>query len=74
MGLDLDLDEAGFLGAVRRIGLPAPCADARIGRRVALFGALLESGALGAAVAGRAALLASRTPERGFSCCSLLRP
>ena len=63
VGLDLDLDEAGFLGAVRRIGLSAPCADARIGRRVALFGALLEPGPLGTAMAGRAALLAARTPR-----------
>ena len=59
VGLDLDLDEGGFLGAVRRIGLPAPAADARIRRRVVLFGALIEPGPLGAAVAGRAALLAA---------------
>ena len=59
MGLDLDLDEGGFLGAVRRIGLSAPAADARIRRRVVLFGALIEPGPLGAAVAGRAALLAA---------------
>ena len=44
MGLDLDPDEGGFLGAVRRIGLPAPSADAHIGRRVVLFGALIEAG------------------------------
>ena len=60
MGLDLDLDEGGFLGAVRRIGLSAPAADARIRRRVVLFGALIEPGPLGAAVAGRAALLAAQ--------------
>ena len=36
VGLDLDLDEGGFLGAVRRIELPAPAADARIRRRVVL--------------------------------------
>ena len=59
MGLDLDLDEGGFFGAVRRIGLPAVCADACIRRRVDLFGSLLESGPLGAAVAGHAALLAA---------------
>ena len=59
VGLDLDLDEGGFPGAVRRIGLPAPSADARIRRRVVLFGALLEPGPLGAAMAGRAALLAA---------------
>ena len=59
VGLDLDLDEGGFLGAVRRIGLTAPSADARIRRRVVLFGALIEPGPLGAAVAGRAALLAA---------------
>ena len=59
VGLDLDLDEGGFLGAVRRIGLPAASADGRIGRRVELFGALIEPGPLGAAVAGRAALLAA---------------
>ena len=59
VGLDLDLDEGGFLGAVRRIELPAPAADARIRRRVVLFGALIEPGPLGAAVAGRAALLAA---------------
>ena len=57
VGLDLDLDEGGFLGAVRRIGLPAPSADARIRRRVVLFGTLREPGPLGAAVAARAALL-----------------
>ena len=62
VGLDLDLDEGGFLGAVRRIGLPAPSADARIGRRVVLFGALLEAGPPGAAVAGRAVLLAAWAP------------
>ena len=59
VGLDLDLDEGGFLGAVRHIGLPALCADAGIGRRVVLFGALLEPGPRRAAVAGRAALLAA---------------
>ena len=62
VGLDLDLDEGGFLGAVRRIGLPAPSADAHIGRRVVLFGALIEAGPLGAAVAGRAVLLAAWAP------------
>ena len=42
MGLDVDLDEGGFLGAVRRIGLPAACAGACVRRRVDLFAALLE--------------------------------
>ena len=60
VGLDVDLDEGGFLGAVRRIGLPAVCADACIRRRVDLFAALLEPGPPGAAVAGRAGLLAAR--------------
>ena len=71
MGLDLDLDEGGFLGAVRRIGLPAPAADARIRRRVVLFGSLLEPGPLGAAVAGRAVLLAALTLRARFVllCC-----
>ena len=36
--------EGGFLGAVRRIGLPAPAADARIRRRVVLFGASSSPG------------------------------
>ena len=61
MGLDLDLDEGGLLGAVRRIALPAVCADACIRRRVDLFGSLLESGPLGAAVAGRAVLLTAHS-------------
>ena len=75
MGLNLDLDEGGFLGAVRRIGLPAPSADARIGRRVALLGALLKPGPLGAAVAGpRRAAGRACVPSGGLSCCSLLRP
>ena len=59
VGLDLDLDEGRFLGAVGRVGLPAAGADARIRRRLVHFGALLEPGPLGAAVAGRAALLAA---------------
>ena len=59
VGLDLDLDEGGLLGAVRRIGLPALCADACIRGRVELFGVLLEPRPLGAAVAGRATLLAA---------------
>ena len=42
MGLDVDLDEGGFLGAVRRMGLPAACAGACVRRRVDLFAALLE--------------------------------
>ena len=66
VGLDLDLDEGGFLGAVRRIGLPAPSADARIRRRVVLFGSLLEPGPPGAAVAGRAVLLAALTLRARF--------
>ena len=66
VGLDLDLDEGGFLGAVRRIGLPAPSADARIRRRVVLFGTLREPGPLGAAVAGRAALLAALARRARF--------
>ena len=59
VGLDLDLDEGRFLDAVRRVGLPALGARARLRRRGVDFGALLESGPLGAAVAGRAALLAA---------------
>ena len=74
VGLDLDLDEAGFLGAVRRIALPAPCAHARIGRRVVLFGALLEPGPLGAAVAGRAALLAALALRARFVLLLALAP
>ena len=74
VGLDLDLDEGGFLGAVRRVGLPAPCAHARIGRRVVLFGALLEPGPLGAAVAGRAALLAALALRARFVLLLALAP
>ena len=59
VGLDLDLDEGRFLDAVRRVGLPAASADARIRRRIVHFGALFKPGPLGAAVAGRAALLAA---------------
>ena len=62
VGLYLDLDEGGFLGAVRRIGLLAPSADARILRRIELFAALLEPWPLSAAVAGRAVLLAAWAP------------
>ena len=62
VGLDLDLDEGGFLGAVGCISLTAPCADALFRRRGDLFGALLKPGPLGAAVAGRAGLLAALAP------------
>ena len=44
VGLDLDLDEGGFLGAVCRIGLSALRAHARIGRRIVFLGAFFESG------------------------------
>ena len=49
----LTSNEGGFLGAVRRIGLPAPSADARIRRRVVQ--SLREPGPLGAAVRARRA-------------------
>ena len=63
VGLDLDLDEAGFLGSVRRIELAAARAGACIRRRVVFFETLIEPGPLRAAVAGRA-----------LSFCLLLRP
>ena len=74
VGLDLDLDEGGFLGAVRRIGLPTLCADACIRRRVDLFGALLEPGPLGATVAGRPVLMAALASRTRFVLLLALTP
>ena len=63
VGPDLDLDDGRGTLAVGDIGLPATGADARILRRVALFGALIEPGPRGAAMTGSAALLAALAPR-----------
>ena len=59
VGLDRDLDQRRHTLAVGDIGLAATGTGARILRRVARFFLLLELGPRGAAVAGRAALLAA---------------
>ena len=59
VGPDLDLEDGRGTLAIGHIGLPATGADARVLRRVALFGALLEPGPLGAAMADGARLLAA---------------
>ena len=60
VGLDVDLDERGDIGADRRIGLAATGAHARFLRQVDLLLALLDPGPPGTAMAGGAALLAAR--------------
>ena len=60
VGLDVDLDERGDIGADRRIGLAATGAHTRLLRRVDLLLALLEPGPSGTAMAWGAALLAAR--------------
>ena len=54
VGLDLDLDEGGFVDTVGDIRLPATGAHTRLLRRFELFGALLEPGPLGTTMAGGA--------------------
>ena len=59
VGLDLDLDECRLIGAVGDIGLPATGTDACVLGRGEGLGALIETGPLGASVAGGAALPAA---------------
>ncbi len=54
VGPDLDLDEGGFVDAVRERSLPATRVRARFLRRVVLFRALLESGLPANGRSGRA--------------------
>lgn len=70
VGLDLDLDEGGFVDTVADISLPATGALTRFLRRAEFFGTLLEPGPLGTAMAGGAALLAARAS--GARCLLLL--
>ena len=75
VGLDVDLDERGDLGADRRIELPATEAHTLILRRVVLFGALLEPGPLWVwPWPGAPRCWPRLRSECGLSCCSLLRP